>query len=256
MNVGYTKLFSGIVMSTVWAEDHPTRIVWITLLALADRHGEVNGTVKGLAHFARVSVDECEKALAVFMAPEPSKHDDGRRIEEIEHGWVILNHAKYRLLASKDEQKQKHVERQTRYRNRKSGKDVIVTPVDGVLTQRDAVVTQDRDIAEAEAEAEAKIDTSNDVSRAFDEFLKAADRHNWPKPRKLDPDRRKKLQARIAEHGMDGWASMLEHAEASEWINTQFPLKLDWVLHPANFRKVVEGNYNKTNGSGAVPGRF
>ncbi len=255
MNGAYTKLFSGIVMSTVWFEDHPTRIVWITMLALADRHGEIRASVPGLAHMARVSAEECQKAIDKFLAPEPSKHDDGRRIEEIDHGWAILNHGKYRLLASKDEAKEKHAERQKRYRNRKT---VTVTPSDGVLTQRDATVTQDRDIAEAEAEAEAKIDTSNDVSRAFAEFLKAADRHNWPKPRKLDPDRRKKLQARIVEYGMDGWASMLEHAEASEFLNAQFPLKFDWVIQPANFRKVIEGNYNKANGSGGRigPGNF
>ena len=65
----YSKLFSQIVGSTIWAEDHSTRIVWITLLALKDRFGEVNGTPVGLARIANVSLEECNAALALFLAP-------------------------------------------------------------------------------------------------------------------------------------------------------------------------------------------
>jgi hypothetical protein len=47
---GYTKLFSSIVSSTLWREPAATKVVWITMLALADRHGEVEASIPGLAH--------------------------------------------------------------------------------------------------------------------------------------------------------------------------------------------------------------
>lgn len=114
----YTKLFSGIVSSTIWAEPEATRCVWVTLLAMADRNGEVNGTPVGLARIANVSLDNCKIALATLLSPEPSDHDDGRRIEEIEHGWRLLNHGKYRRLASRDESKERNAQRQAAFRAR------------------------------------------------------------------------------------------------------------------------------------------
>ena len=67
--MAYTKLFSSIIMSTIWREDDPTRIVWISMLALADKNGEVQGSVPGLADAARVSVSACREALAKFPCP-------------------------------------------------------------------------------------------------------------------------------------------------------------------------------------------
>jgi hypothetical protein len=45
---------------------------------------------------------------------------------------------------------------------------------------------------------------------------------------------------------------MLERAGKSEFLRTEFRLKLDWVLEPKNFRKVIEGNYD--NKPGSAPG--
>lgn len=96
---GYAKVFSSILTSTIWGESHATRIVWLAMLASADAHGVVEGSVPGFAHAARVTREEMEKALAKLMAPDPdsrSKEFEGRRIEAIDGGWRILNHAKYR----------------------------------------------------------------------------------------------------------------------------------------------------------------
>lgn len=84
---------------------------------------------------------------------------------------------------------------------------------------------------------------SDDVRVAFEEFTKAAADCNWPKPRALEADRRKKLKARLDEHGLDGWRQVIAIARESDFLRTKFPLKLDWVLEPKNFRKVLEGNY-------------
>ena len=93
---GYTKLFNSILASTIWREDDKTRIVWITLLAMAGRDGVADGSIPGLADLARVSVEDCEAALAKLKAPDKysrSKGNDGRRIRDVDGGWLLLNHA-------------------------------------------------------------------------------------------------------------------------------------------------------------------
>lgn len=121
------------------------------MLALADKNGEVQGSIPGLARLAGVPVDACRKALDTFLSPDPdsrTKDDEGRRIESIEGGWSLLNHAKYRAMASKDESKAAHAIRQKRYRDKckRNGSDATVTG-------RAGCVTHDRDIAEAEADS-------------------------------------------------------------------------------------------------------
>jgi hypothetical protein len=151
--VAYTKLFSSIITSTIWIEDDQTRIVWITMLALADKNGEVQGSVPGLARLAGVSVEACDAALAKFLAPDDrsrTKTDEGRRVAEIDGGWLLLNYAKYRRKASLDDKKEQDAIRQKRARQRRG------------VTHSHAPVTSQTDIAEAEAEAdtEAKIEES------------------------------------------------------------------------------------------------
>lgn len=143
---GYTKLFSSILMSSIWEESNETRLVWVTMLALADQFGHVDGTVKSLARVARVSVEDCQKALDCFLSPDPydrSGVDDGRRIVAENGGWTLVNHAAYRQKMSIDE-------RRARDRERKRAKR---TPVSAGRPQDSANV---RDVSHTEAEADQK----------------------------------------------------------------------------------------------------
>lgn len=120
--MAYTKLFSSILTSTIWREDKATKVVWITMLALADKNGEVQGSIPGLAHLAGVTTEECEVAIKKFLSPDKhsrTKDDGGRRVEEIDGGWSILNYEKYRRMASLDEAKEKNAERQRRFREKR-----------------------------------------------------------------------------------------------------------------------------------------
>ena len=158
MSIGYTKLFSSIVTSTIWVESDRTRIVWITMLAMADRNGEIQASIPGLARLAGVPIPDCEEALAKFIAPDPysrTPDDEGRRVEKIEGGWALLNHAKYREMASRDDSKAANTERQRRHRE-KEKRNAPVTPCNATVTLGNAKVTPTLHIAEAEAEAEAE----------------------------------------------------------------------------------------------------
>ncbi len=146
----YTKLFSSIITSTIWTERPSICKLWITMLALANQHGEVHASIPGLAQLAAVPLEDAVEAIARFSAPDPysrTKDDEGRRIEEIDGGWVLLNHRKYREMASKEESISANAARQKRFRERQKRNEV---------TPRNGAVTAKRDIAEAEAEAEAE----------------------------------------------------------------------------------------------------
>ena len=108
----FTKLFASITDSTIWSEDNETRIVWITMLAMCDRHGYVAASVPGLAARARVSIEATEAALAKFMAPDKysrSQEYEGRRVEAVDRGWNILNHG--RFMEMRDEEARREYDR-------------------------------------------------------------------------------------------------------------------------------------------------
>lgn len=99
----FVKLYATLLTSTVWSEPHSTRIVWITLLTMADRDGYVAASIPGLAHSAHVSRAECEIALKTFLAPDAdsrTKEHQGRRIEIVDGGWIVLNREKYADMRS------------------------------------------------------------------------------------------------------------------------------------------------------------
>jgi hypothetical protein len=124
MTGGFTKLFSSIVTSSLWQEDDSVRLIWITLLSLANRTGFVSGSLPGIAHIARVAQDETEQALDKLSSPDPHSRTtdyEGRRIEPVQGGWQILNYSHYR---NKDATA---AERQKRYREKTlSGEGLIV----------------------------------------------------------------------------------------------------------------------------------
>jgi hypothetical protein len=105
----YSKLFNSLITSTVWQEDDKTRIVWITLLAIPDPHGVVNASIPGLAHVANVPVAAARRAIQILSSPDPdsrTKDFGGRRIKEVDGGWLILNYDKYRNLLSADDRRE------------------------------------------------------------------------------------------------------------------------------------------------------
>lgn len=97
--MAFVKLDCSILDSSLWAEDSDTRIVWITLLAMADCHGVVESTAPGIARRAAVPMESAIRALELFEAPDRWNKDpngDGRRLERIDCGYQIVNYGHYR----------------------------------------------------------------------------------------------------------------------------------------------------------------
>jgi len=131
---GYTKLFSDIVDSSIWDQPSDVCKVWVTLLALANADGLVRGSVGWLAGKAKVDVHVCDNALHYFADPDPrsrTPEHEGRRIEVMEDGWLILNYLAFRDRLSNDpqavrtrERVRKHRERYKALRNKSNGEGV------------------------------------------------------------------------------------------------------------------------------------
>ena len=142
----FVKLFSSITESTIWDEDAPTKIVWITMLAMSDRHGLVWSSAPGLANRARVTLPEVKRALGLFLAPDPesrTQEHEGRRIEIVDGGWRLLNHGKYRQIRNEEERRLYKTIKQREYRA------AVDKPVDSV--------DPSGHIAEAEADTDTEL---------------------------------------------------------------------------------------------------
>ena len=70
-------------------------------------------------------------------------------------------------------------------------------------------------------------------------------------PHSLSDARRKVSTARIKDAGgIEGFLVVLATAETSKFIREDMAgWSLDWLLKPANFEKVRDGNYNRERGS-------
>ena len=163
----YTKLFSSILDSTIWQEPQETKLVWITMLAMSDQNGEVQASLPGLAARSGVSLSSCAIAIERLLSPDKysrTKDDEGRRIEEIDGGWMLLNHAKYREMATDDDRKAKAAIRSKRHyektkRNQKPNASLTLSSLQ--IPQAEA---------EAEAEAEACSSPSENYSQKASPF--------------------------------------------------------------------------------------
>lgn len=93
-----------------------------------------------------------------------------------------------------------------------------------------------------------------EAQNAFGLFSASAQRVGWSNPQKLTPQRKRSILARLKEcGGLDGWGVALAKAEASDFISSQNWFGLDWLVKPANFTKLMEGNYDNRTSPNTPP---
>lgn len=158
---GYVKIYESITRSTIWAADIETRMLWLTMLIVSDKHGNVEGSIPGMANIAGIQLEDCERALGHLMSPDKysrTEDNEGRRLEKTDGGWRILNFSKYRGQLREDKIAEQNRERQRRYREKQQGNAKSVNRV--TITQ----VTGNHAQAEAEAEAITNSDSINRVT--------------------------------------------------------------------------------------------
>lgn len=260
----YTKLFNSIVTSTVWVEPNPVRIVWLTMLALADRNGCVAGSIPGLASVARVSVKECEDAISKFLGPDTysrTKEYEGRRIAEIDGGWLLLNHAKFRAIRDEEARREQTREATRRYRSKKE------------VSEHAHVSQGEPPSSHAEAAPDAAPDaapapeiTLPNGRESVDEPSADPDptvliRACWheecphlPQPRVFDDDRKRHLKAfwksPVIKSDLQCVRELFQLVAHSDFLSgrsSDWKADLYWVIKPSSVAKIVDGNYDNAN---------
>ena len=247
----YTKLFQSILTSTIWSEDHPTRIVWITMLAMANRHGEVEASIPGLARIAGVPIDATEAAIKKFESPDPYSRTadfEGRRIEAIDGGWLILNYEKYRNRASEEDRREQDRLRKRRVRS--------CPQLSAVVRSESAVVrTESAMSAQAEAEAEAKKEEEGGASAPGPSLPPEIQEWNshgeLPAVRSVSKSLLAKLHARrkdqfFAEHWREAIQRICQSQFCLGHIGRGWKADFDWFIQPDTVAKVMEGKYDGT----------
>jgi hypothetical protein len=120
----FVKLYSSILTSSIWCEDDKTRILWITILLCTDKDGFCQAAVPGLAAMARLTVEDTAVALAKLEGPDTysrTQEHEGRRIEKVAGGWIVLNHSNYRDRDRIERRREYHAEYMREKRRKDDG---------------------------------------------------------------------------------------------------------------------------------------
>jgi hypothetical protein len=188
MSGTFVKLFGSILNSSMWCADGDTRLVWITMLLLADADGNVWGAIPGVARQAGVEVDACRRAIDYLSAPDPDSRSselEGRRIVPIDGGWRVVNARKYREMQTSGQRKAS--ERSRRYRANKER-----------MTQRDrrdaSRLSRIEGESEPESEPEERYAAAGAITAARPPASPAPSGDDAP----LDFDPTDELEARVA----------------------------------------------------------
>jgi len=118
----YNKIFTKILDSSIWLEPDATRIVWLTCLAAMDETGFAQfAGVPNLAHRANVTLEAALEAVRCLEGADVNSSDpdnEGRRLERVPGGWMVLNAGKYRSLVTRVAAKEQNRIRVARHREK------------------------------------------------------------------------------------------------------------------------------------------
>lgn len=105
----WAPLFSKIVDSSLWDEPDYVVKVFLTMLAKKDSDFVVRGSAYNISKWAKKSEEETLDALKILSSPDTKRIEkqphEGRRIQRVEDGWLILNGELYRDLMVKENER-------------------------------------------------------------------------------------------------------------------------------------------------------
>ena len=98
----WTPLMDSIVDSSLWTEPYFVRVLFVTMMALKDKDFIVRRSAFAIAQRAHMTEAEVLKGLKILSSPDKRRLEpqawDGRRLQKVEEGWLILNGRKYREI--------------------------------------------------------------------------------------------------------------------------------------------------------------
>lgn len=150
------------------------------MLAVKDRKHVVRASIPGLASVANIPVESVKRGLAKLASPDEfsrTKEHEGRRITEVDGGWLILNGEKYRNYLSKAERNE--YQKNLMAERRKTKKLAGVSKSLAVLAQAEA---------EADTDTEAKAEARGARSGAPADFVPSLKAMECYKPLDIDSE--------------------------------------------------------------------
>lgn len=183
----YNKIFTKILDSSIWLEDTPTRLIWLTFIAVMDEDGFAQfASIPNLAHRARVPLEDVQRAVACLEAPDPDSSDpenEGRRIERVPGGWMVLNAPKYRDLVTRAVVKEQTRARVKRHREKKRNCNGDVTAGNASVTQSETAST-----SEKEAEKSPPAAPKRALADADEEWISGIEAMDCYKPLRIQTE--------------------------------------------------------------------
>lgn len=108
----YGKIFSSMYDGSLYGQWEAI-VTFQQMIVLADAEGYVDMTPQALAARTSIPLDIIQKGIELLLSPDKYSRTpdcDGRRIELVDDsrpwGWRIVNHAKYRQMASAEEKRE------------------------------------------------------------------------------------------------------------------------------------------------------
>ena len=249
----FTKLFSSILDSTIWQEPAHTKLTWITMLAMVDRHGEVHASIPGLAARTGVSIQECEEALASFQTPDPysrTKDYEGKRVKVIDGGWALLNHGKYCALLNAEERREYNRRKQSEYRAKDKANALSMT-VNDTNTQAATNVSNAHIV---------DVDVDVDVEKELPEPTVPPIIAAWnlcgcfPKVSNLGAKRKAIFSARMRDpffkcHALQAIQLISKSDFCTGKNDRGWVATINWFLRPGKVEEIIEGAFTNRRGN-------
>lgn len=100
--MNYAPMFSQIADSSLWEEPYHVRILFVTMMAKKQADHVVYADEYRLKKWSNLySMEEVMDALDILSSPDPKRPGqqfDGRRIQKVDGGWLVLNGEYYEEL--------------------------------------------------------------------------------------------------------------------------------------------------------------
>lgn len=139
----WSPLFSKIVDSSLWREEDLVVKIFLTLLAKKDFDHVVRATAFMIGEWAKKTEGEALEALRILSSPDTKRLEpqpfEGRRIEKVEGGWLILNGQYYEDLMRRENRREYKARKQKEYRDRKKMEPNVASAEEKLAIERGEV---------------------------------------------------------------------------------------------------------------------
>lgn len=259
--MGFTKLDERLVQSSIMSEDPKTFKLFITLLASCGYDGVARISSTFLAATCYMSIEDIDKSLAILEAPDGrsrSLENEGRRIQRVDGGYLIINYLKYR---ERTYSMSKEAIKKRRQRTRGDKKKDIEGTLRGQVGQGGGHSASTS--ASASNKNNVNKHTINDCFAKWNSF---AEHHGLTKITEIEKGSSREVHLRklAAKKGFN-FDSLLETAGKSPFLlgqtkpkpeGARFFATFDWIINKTNYQKVIEGNYLDRTPEDEKPGSW